>query len=200
LLNQAVPNGILTQLIIHKPYTTPAASPNCELKVQLHNNILVNITTPAFAVQNPAAPAIENPAIENPAIENPAIENATVALAPGETVFVTVRAFDPDKDDEITFSPAAAVTPAAVSQSVNTDEIIPGQPPPAPPAAVSTTIAVPELADAIFLSGNYGQQLYASVPGTWSIVAGQLPPGVNLSPAGLFSGVPTTPGTYNFTV
>ena len=123
LLNQAVPNGILTQLIIHKPYTTPAATPNCELKVQLHNNILVNITTPAFAVQNPATPAIENPAIENPAIENPAIENATVALAPGETAFVTVRAFDPDKTDTITFSPAAAVTPAAVAQSVNTDDI-----------------------------------------------------------------------------
>ena len=204
LLNKLVPNGIFTQLIVHKNYTTPSTgSTDCELKVQLHSNVLVNITSPQFSAQNPAAPAIENPAIENPAIENPAIENATVALAPGETAFVTVRVVDPDITDLVTFEPAAAVTPAAVAQSVNTEEIAalpPGAPPPPPPATVSTTIAVPELEDAIFLTGNYGQQLYASVPGTWSIVAGALPTGVNLAPTGLFSGAPTTPGTFQFTV
>ena len=203
LLNQAVPNGILTQLIVHQNYTTPAAAPDCELKVQLHSNVLVNITSPSFSFQNPAQPAIENSAVKAPAIENPAIENATIALAPGETAFVTVRAFDPDKNDQITFEPAAAVTPAAVAQSVNTEvvaELPPGAPPPTPPAAVSTTIAVPELDDALFLSGNYGEQLYASVDGTWSIVAGALPIGVTLAPTGVFSGVPTTPGVYSFTV
>ena len=37
-----------------------------------------------------------------------------------------------------------------------------------------------------------------SAPITWSIVGGAPPPGVSLSPAGELSGVPTTPGTYDF--
>ena len=200
LLNQAVPNGIVTQLIVHKQYTTPAAA-DCELLVQLHTNVLVNITNPTFALQNPGTPAIENPAIENPAIENPAIENATVAVPPGETYYVTVRVVDPIKDDPVTFNPAAAITPAAVAQSVNTEDVAPvGQPQPPPPAAVSTTIAVPDLDDALGTGGTFDQQLYASVPGTWSISGGGLPPGVALSPDGNFSGTPGAAGDYTFTV
>jgi len=39
-----------------------------------------------------------------------------------------------------------------------------------------------------------------SAPYTFAITAGQLPPGLNLSPAGTISGTPTTAGTFNFTV
>ena len=50
----------------------------------------------------------------------------------------------------------------------------------------------------------YAQQLTASggnPPYTWSIMAGQLSPGVTLSSSsGVFSGTPTTSGTFNFTV
>jgi outer membrane protein assembly factor BamB len=35
-------------------------------------------------------------------------------------------------------------------------------------------------------------------PMTWSIGSGALPPGLSLSPGGSLSGVPTTPGTYDF--
>jgi hypothetical protein len=35
---------------------------------------------------------------------------------------------------------------------------------------------------------------------TFRVVGGTLPPGVTLSPTGLLSGTPTTPGTYEFTV
>ncbi len=72
VLNDPIPDGFKTQLIIHKTYTTPAAD-GCDLKVQLQNVIVANITSPAFVT---AAD------VGNPAIENPAIENATVALAP----------------------------------------------------------------------------------------------------------------------
>ncbi|MBK5290484.1 MAG: putative Ig domain-containing protein [Acidobacteriia bacterium] len=40
----------------------------------------------------------------------------------------------------------------------------------------------------------------AQPPYTWSVLAGSPPPGISLFPNGLFSGVPTTPGSYPFTV
>jgi hypothetical protein len=37
-------------------------------------------------------------------------------------------------------------------------------------------------------------------PWVWSVISGTLPPGVKLASTGAFSGTPTTPGTYAFTV
>ncbi|OGI70512.1 hypothetical protein A3A09_00675 [Candidatus Nomurabacteria bacterium RIFCSPLOWO2_01_FULL_42_20] len=37
-------------------------------------------------------------------------------------------------------------------------------------------------------------------PYTWGPVSGTLPPGMTLSPSGVFSGIPTTGGVFNFTV
>ena len=55
------------------------------------------------------------------------------------------------------------------------------------------------------VGSSYTQTLSASggtLPYTWSLVqgAGTLPPGLNLSGAGVISGAPNTEGTYNFTV
>lgn len=50
---------------------------------------------------------------------------------------------------------------------------------------------------------SYSQSLQASggtQPYSWSLVQGTLPPGLTLTAAGLISGMPTTSGTYNFTV
>lgn len=59
-----------------------------------------------------------------------------------------------------------------------------------PPATVATS--------------SYSFQLtmvtHVSPAPTYSLVSGQLPPGVTLSPTGLLSGTPTAPGTYTFTV
>ena len=57
----------------------------------------------------------------------------------------------------------------------------------------------------VFMIGTqYAQTLVAS-GGTlpymgWTVTAGSLPPGITLSPLGLLSGVPTTPGSFSFTV
>ena len=192
LLNQAVPPGFQTQLIIHKTYTTPAAA-GCDLKVQEHNVVLLNVTNPSFV--QPGG----NPAIENPAIENPAIEYATVAVAPGDRVEVTLRVFDPDADDQVTFRPAAAVTPAAVAQAVNSDTAAAGGT--TPSASIALAITTAQLVDYILGSGVYSQQLTANAGGgVWSVSGGTLPPGLTLNPAGLLSGTPTTAGSYIFTV
>jgi len=49
---------------------------------------------------------------------------------------------------------------------------------------------------------SYGLQLFANGgvrPYSWSVVAGQLPPGLSLSGSGLISGTPATAGTFPFT-
>ena len=186
-LNRPIPLGFKTQLIIHKTYVTPAAD-GCELKQQIDNVVVTNITTPAYA---PATPRIENPRIENPRIEN-----ATVALAPGETANVTFRVFDPDRTDQVTFDPAASVTPVAAPQSVDTQNAQAGQT--EPPVVVALTITTAALADAQ-IAALYSQQLQANVAGTWDIVSGALPPGLTLNTVtGQIAGRPTTSGTFVF--
>src|SRR5262249_25516327 len=101
--------------------------------------------------------------------------------------------------DAITFAAAAAVTPAAVAQSVNTDDAAAGVT--QPPVAIAVSVTTPFLADAAPSGGTYSQTLQSNVPGTWAIIAGALPPGLALNGAtGEISGVASTPGTYAFTV
>ena len=190
LLNQALPPGFISQLVIHKTYTTPAADVDCTLKVQLHNVVVTNITNPAFST--PAD-------LSNPAIANPAIANASVALSPGERASVTLRVFDPDRFDQVTFNAAASVTAAAVPQSVNSVDAQNGVTQPTP--AVALTIITPFLNDALLGAGPYVQQFTANVPGTWAITAGALPTGLVLNPAtGAITGTPSVAGTFAFTV
>ena len=50
---------------------------------------------------------------------------------------------------------------------------------------------------------NYTQQLTAAggrPPYVWSVVSGSLPPGINLNPDGVLSGIPKLTGVFSFVV
>jgi hypothetical protein len=67
-------------------------------------------------------------------------------------------------------------------------------------AGVSTTFGAPAGA----ITGTpYTDTLTATggtLPYTWSVNAGNLPPGITLTSAGVLAGTPTTPGSYTFSV
>jgi len=67
-----------------------------------------------------------------------------------------------------------------------------------PTLAITSATLPPAIKDATYnttLSASGGAQPY-----TWSVALGILPPGLNLSTAGVISGTPTALGTYNFTL
>ncbi|MDP8237317.1 MAG: putative Ig domain-containing protein, partial [Candidatus Erginobacter occultus] len=70
---------------------------------------------------------------------------------------------------------------------------------PSPPAFTIDTVQLP-----MGVAGeDYRQSLKASGfrgPAVWTIVAGELPPGLDLSPDGVVSGVPEEAGEWRFTV
>lgn len=186
-LNQQVPAGFETQLIIYKIYENPGAH-GCELLSEQNHMLVANIVNPAF----------DDPTAANPRLENPRLENATVALSPGETAAVLLRVFDPDKSDTIEFDASSSVTAAIVPQSVDTPAAASGVT--TPPVTQALTITTPQLPDALTTAGAYSQQLTANATGTWSVLAGSLPPGLTLTAGGLLAGTPTTTGTFAFTL
>jgi hypothetical protein len=68
---------------------------------------------------------------------------------------------------------------------------------PAASMSITTASAPPATVGAAYSSGLTAQ---GGGPTTWSVVAGQLPPGLTLASNGAISGTPTTAGTYAFTV
>ncbi len=137
LTNMPVPQGIHTQLILHRIYTTPTAA-GCTLEDQTHSVLVASVPDPAFI--SPASPDLANPNLTDGSVTN-----TTVALAPGDTVRITVRVYDPIKFDAITFNPAQVVAPAVVAQAVNTETLLDPQAPDVPqvtvPPGVATALA-----------------------------------------------------------
>jgi hypothetical protein len=198
LTNQLVPNGVVTQLVIHRTYTTPVAQA-CSLKVTTQTVLMANVANPTFTSMRPGKTQSAAQAALNPSMSNP-----TVPLAPGETVQITVRVVDPNPPAPgvVSFQPAKAVKPTVVSQAVNTVDAANGvtQPPLAGgPISITSTF----LLNAI-LGSNYQAVLQANGgygARTWSIVGGGLAPGLTLAPgSGVISGVPASLGLFTFTV
>jgi hypothetical protein len=142
LLNRAIPPGFETQLVIHKTYVTPTAV-DCDLRLAQQNVLVTNITTPAFSS---AAD------LTNPRLDNPRLDNATLLLAPGETANVTLRVFDLNKNDNVTFEPLSDVTPATVAQAVNTVDAQNGVT--QPPVAIAVTITTAALPTSYRIAGR----------------------------------------------
>ena len=68
-----------------------------------------------------------------------------------------------------------------------------------PPPLLIETQSLPDAP----VNQNYSQTLQASggrPPYTWGIASGALPPGINLSPDGTITGIPTNQGYYTFTI
>jgi uncharacterized protein YjbI with pentapeptide repeats len=182
-----IPGGIVLQLILNRLYQTPAAI-NCQLSAETHWVTVANIT-------NPKLYSTSDPQLGNPNITNSTPNEASITLAPGETAYITLRVVNPTPA-QTPFNPLTAVTPLTIPQAVDTQTVLanpPGNPPPPPPVVYPTlTILNASLPPTDINDPGYSVQLQSTggKPGTdtWSIVAGALPNGLNLSSSGLITG------------
>ena len=134
VLNEPIPAGFGSQLLIHKTTTLPAAN-GCTLAEQLQTVLVANIPDPEFVPLSDVA---------NPRLQNPRLQNPTLALAPGETATLTLRIVDLNRFDGTVYDASGAVTPAVVAQSVNTEDVAAGST--TPPVTIPLTIATTSLA------------------------------------------------------
>ena len=110
------PEGFTIQLVVHRQYQTPVAE-GCNLKQQTQNQVVANIVDPEFV-------AIAD--LETPDPTNPDLGNVSFWLDPGESVRITIRVVDPDRNDGITFDPTRTVAVAVVAAAVNSDDAADG--------------------------------------------------------------------------
>jgi len=106
------PDGFKIQLVVHRQYQTPVAE-GCNLKQQTQNQILANVIRPEF---------VSIADLGQPQVANPALGNVTFWLEPGESVVVTIRVVDPDRNDGINFDPTQALAVAIAAAAVNSDD------------------------------------------------------------------------------
>lgn len=67
------------------------------------------------------------------------------------------------------------------------------------PLAITTSATLPEAAAGTAYSLVFGLS-GGIAPYNWTVLAGAIPPGLTLSPGGILSGTPATPGTFQFTL
>lgn len=198
----SVPAGIVVQLILNKLYQTPMAN-DCELGLETHWVTVANIINPKLYAPGTAG-------LGNPNIQNPTPNEASVTLAPGETVYVTLRIQNPEQTPaQRQFNPIGAIAPVAVPQAVNTITVLsnPGNTNLTGPVVYpQLTVTIASLPATDRNDPGYSVQLTSTGgkpgPVTWSPVGGPeaLPPGLSLSSSGVLSGTATTPGSYNVVV
>ena len=193
LLNDPVPAGFTTQLLLHKTFTTPAAD-GCDAQGAGRTRSCWR----TFRTRS-SSPIRPIRVCRTRTSRIPSLQNPTLALAPGESATITFRVVDPNIFDGVTYDASGAVTPAAVAQSVNTRR---RRPPaaPTPPVAMPLTITTTEIPPTTPGAPiNRTLQMVAAtgtVAASSSRASAALPPGVTLSPTGTLSGTPTTPGNY----
>ncbi len=161
------------QLVVSRPYGKPIAV-GCELQEQPDNQIVVNAGT-------------VDPTI-NPGAQAPL---ASFAMAPGETVRVTLRTYlSPYDARTLATVVAPVVSPQGNPFNASTALIVTR-----PVGTETARVGTPYLLD-LQASGGIGQL-------TWSLAEGSsLPPGFDAGQLsqGKLAGTPTQAGTYTFTL
>jgi hypothetical protein len=232
IAQQSLPEGIYAQLIVYKVHYTPAVAgealqsqgvSGCDLKLEPHDEILLNVINPNIINSN-----IVNPNIENPHIRNAAIENATFVLDPGEEAIVNLRIIETGQAQtsgsqiksqanfrvqgfELPFnieSFVESVGGAVTSQSVDSQDAAQGIE--VPPAAatillISTASLPPGAIGLSYPSAPYTQDeatlkaVGGNPPYSWWVNPTDLPPGLTLSPGiGQIYGTPLRDGTKTY--
>lgn len=115
-----------------------------------------------------------------------------VTSSTGTTAAISGR---PSSSGPSTFT--VTLTDSGGAAAVSQQFMITISPPPA--LSISTTSLPPGTVDAVYSAAVATQGGVA--PLAWSVFSGALPPGLTLNPAnGRITGIPTTAGTYSFTV
>jgi hypothetical protein len=178
-----LPTGVQLQLILVKQYLTPIAN-GCDLAQSTQNIVVADVPNPVFT---PAA------SLGDPNLPDPAITNATIALAPGETSQVVIRANVGNAADMQSLV-LNNLAPVGVAHPANTGIAF-------PPATL--TILSLTLPDGV-VGAPYNAQvnIFGGVGGhTASISSGSLPGGLSLDPAtGIIAGIPLSAGISSFTL
>ena len=161
------------QLLVSRGYTKPIAN-GCDLQEQPDNRLVVNagIVDPADRRRRVAG-------------QNPL---ATFAIAPGETIQVTLRTLGTVAEARTLGTQVApVVTPQGNAAAASTALVV-DTPPALPGAKVGDPYAL-----ALVARGGTGTV-------TWTVATGSsLPPGLTLG-SGVISGVPSVGGSFAFTV
>jgi hypothetical protein len=200
--NPPVPAGIIVQMILNKLYQTPMAN-QCQLGLETHWVTVSNIINPKL--YGPGVAGLGNPDITNP---NPT--EGSVTLAPGETVYVTLRIQNPELTPaQQAFNPVTAIAPVTVPQAVDTITVLthPGNPnltgPVTYPTLAITTASLPTT-DQGDPGYSFQMQSIGGQPGadSWSITSSTIP-NLTISPSGLLtdaSPIPLGPNSVTIQV
>ncbi len=178
-----LPSGVQLQLILVKQYLTPIAN-GCNLAQSTQNIVVADVPNPVFT---PVA------SLGDPNLPDPAITNATIALAPGETGQVVIRANVGNAADMQNMV-LNNLAPVGVAHPANTGIAF-------PPATL--TILSLTLPDGV-TGASYSTQvnIFGGVGAhTSSVTSGSVPGGLTLDPAtGIIAGTPLSAGSFSFTV
>jgi hypothetical protein len=169
------------QLILAKQYLTPTQQ-GCDLALQNNFQTFANVA-PTF-VSDPTQ-------LGDPKIFDSTMSNATLSLAPGETGFIIVRG---NLSQTALQQLINVSTPVVVAHAANTGS-------PTPPATLAIT-STSQPAGTVNLAYNGIVSVFGgTAPYTFSIITGNLPPGLQLNTSnGAITNTPTSSGTYPFTV
>jgi len=179
------PNNTPLQLIVTKNSATPTAV-GCTLQSLPQAIAVARADGPPVTASLAAA--------SSPNITDGGAANATVPIAPGETVFLTLRgALTHDQMALLTQQLTPVITAHGANTGGNSSDF-------ALLLSIQTTGgSLPAAVVGNFYSATF-QATGGKAPITWTFVSGALPGGLTLSPAGVISGTPSSAGSFTFTV